>query len=223
MRPIRSKLLRRLVAIFLLGALSACVSPTQNITEPRAWEQALSSGKQSVVIGRIEWLEHGKARRIGKGLTQFSVTPMLLRMEDKSRTKGELDENGAFIWALQPGTYVIYRINYRDPWSGNYFMVPKVAFRVPETGKIYYVGTLRADFASKRDIIGGLSGLVKVSVEDRSQRGGTALAEGLGMPPKEVQTSLMVHDAKLPRTIDTTAEFNLAVQILNAIGFGLSH
>jgi hypothetical protein len=218
-----ARLLHGLVILFLAGAVGACVAPTQNLKERGNCDQALSSGNKSIVFGRVQWLEHGEEKKIGKGLFDFSISPNLLRMEDKSKTYGEVDENGTFVWSLEPGIYVINRINYRDPWSGNYFMVPKVAFRVPDKGKIYYIGTLRADFAYKRDLIGGLSGQVKVTIEDQGQRDNAAIAETLGIMPKDVEKSLMVHDERLPRTIDTTEEFNMAVQTLNAILFGLSH
>jgi len=218
-----AQLLQGLIILCLVSAISACVAPTQNIKERGGWKQAVSSGVTSAVFGRIQWLEHGNEKKIGKGLFDFLVTPILLRMEDRSRTYGEVDENGEFVWALEPGTYVINRINYRDPWSGNYFMVPQVAFRVPDKGKIYYIGTLKADFASKRDLIGGLSGRVKVMIEDQGEGGYPAIAEKLDMMPKNIEKSLMVHEQGLPRTIDTTEEFNTALRILNAIFLGLSH
>jgi len=226
MRTSRMKLtrtVRGLVMPCLAIVVTACGTQTQDIKAHRDWKQALSSGTTSVVFGRIQWLEHGEPRQIGTGLFDFSVSPNLLRIEDKWKTHAEADRNGTFVWALEPGIYVINRINYRDPWSGNYFMVPKVAFRVPDKGQIYYVGTLSADFASKRDLIGGLSGQVTVAIKDQLQEDEQAISKPLGALPKNVQKSLMVHDEDLPGTLDTTKEFNMAVRVLNAIFFGLSH
>lgn len=214
---------RWLVAVVAVGLLSACVTTTPNLTAHGNPKEALSSGDTSVVFGRIQWMEHGKEKPIGKGLFAFSVTPNLLRIDDKSRLRGEVDTNGEFMWTLKPGIYVINKIDYRDPWSGNYFTVPQVAFRVPQNGHVYYLGTLRAEFASKRDFIGGLSGRVKIQILDNAPTGYGATARKLGISPKKIEKSLMVHVSGLPRTIDTTKEFNLTVQVLNAVFFGLSH
>lgn len=218
-----AQLLVRLIILSLVGTISACgIAPTKNIKERSDWVQAIATGNKSVVFGRMQWLEHGEEKQIGKGLFEFSVSPILLRMEDRSKTIGEVDENGEFVWTLDPGTYVINRINYRDPWSGNYFIVPQVALRVPDKGKIYYIGTLKSDFASKRDLIGGLSGQVKVVIEDQGEGGYAAFAKKSEVIPTNIEKSLMVHEQNLPRTIDTTTEFNMALRILNAIFFGLS-
>ena len=218
-----TKLLQVLIILFLVTAISSCVTPTQNIKERGDLKQAVSSGNASVVFGRIQWLEHGNEKKIGKGVFDFSVTPNLFRMEDSSRTYGEVDENGEFTWALAPGTYVINKIAYRDTWSGNYFMVPQVAFRVPDKGKIYYIGTLKADFASKRDFIGGLSGQVKIVIKDQEEVDYAAVAKKLDLMPNNIDKSLMIHEQGLPRTMDTTEEFNNALIILNAIFFGVPH
>ncbi|RMH39663.1 MAG: hypothetical protein D6694_10945 [Gammaproteobacteria bacterium] len=216
------RLLRSIVILGLCTALISCVAPAQDIKGPSDLDQVLSSGKKSAVFGRIQWLENGKEKRIEKGLFNFSVSPNLLRMDDRSKIHGEVDENGYFVWSLEPGIYVIYRINYHDPWSGNYFIVPKVAFSVPEKGRIYYIGTLKMDFAPKRDLIGGLSGRVKVRIEDQGQKDNAAIVQKIGAVTHDIEKSLMVHKASLPTTIDTTDEFNLAMRILNAILFGVS-
>ena len=215
-------LLRVLVILCLASSTGGCAAPVQNIKENGGWEQALASGNSSVVFGRIKWIEDGSEKKSGKGLLDFWISPTLLRIEDRSETHAELDEDGTFVWALEPGTYVINRINYRDTWSGNYFMVPKVAFRVPEKGRVYYVGTLRADFSSERDLIGGLSGRVRVTIEDHGRRDRAAILQHPGIA-NDFEKSLMVQDERLPRTIDTTEEFNVAVKVLNAVLLGLSY
>lgn len=214
---------RWLVALTAAALLSACFSTTPNLKEQGNAGQALSSADTSVVFGRIRWTEHGTEKTFGKGLFGSSITPNLLRIEDKSRIRADVDKNGEFIWKLKPGIYVINKIDYRDSWSGNYFTVPQVAFRVPEAGKVYYIGTLEVDFASKRDLIGGLSGQVRSRVVDNAPRGYDATARELGIQPDPIDKSLMVHVSGLPGTIDTTKEFNVTVQLLNAVFFGLSH
>ncbi len=130
-----------------------------------------------------------------------------------------MDEEGRFIWQLETGTYVINRIDYRDPWSGNYFFVPKVGFRVDKSEAAYYIGTLRADFAIERDLIGGVSGVARFEVVDEFVDTADSHSEEFGS--LEVSKSLMVRDERLPTTIDTTPEFNLAIQILNAVLQGM--
>lgn len=216
------RLLRLLIIFCLANVISACVvpMPTQNINEHNKWEQELSSGNKSLVFGRIQWIEHGKETKIGKGLFAFSISPTIFRMEDKSKTRGSVDENGAFVWALEPGLYVINTIDYHYFWSehGDHSIVPKVAFRVPVKGKIYYIGTLRVDFASKHNVFSGdLYGQMKVTIEDQGQRDNPAIAENQGLMPKDVEKSLMVHDVDLPYAIDTTEQLNKTQRILNYI------
>lgn len=211
---------RSLAVALLAGVMAACATSTENIQEQGGAKAALAAGEESIVVGRIRWLENGEERKIGSGMFQFSISPVLLRMEDRSKIKTSVDENGAFAWALKPGIYVINRINYRDPWSGNYFMVPKVAFRVSEKGKLYYVGTLMVDFKPKRDLIGGLSGEMKIAIRDQSPEDEGVLTRNLGVDAS-VEKSLMIHDRDLPSTIDTTQEYQMTLQILNALFFGL--
>ncbi len=218
-----ARLLVRLIILFLVGAISACVAPIKNVKERSELVQAVTSGNKSVVFGRIQWLENGEEKKIGNGTFEFSISPILLRMEDRSKTNAEVDENGEFVWILDPGTYVINRINYRDPWSGKYFMVPQVALHVPEKGKIYYIGTLKSDFASKRDFIGGQSGQFKLMIVDQSEGSYAAFAKKSEIIQTNIEKSLMVHEQNLPRTIDTTTEFNITLRILNAIFLGMSH
>ena len=142
--------IRGLIFLFLVGAAGGCATTAENIRATGDWEQARTTESASVVFGRIQWLENGEEKKIGSGMFEFHVRPGLLHLTDKTRHFGDVDENGEFAWVLEPGMYAIFRINYRDPWSGNYFFVPKAGFQVPEKGKVYYVGKLKVDFAPKR-------------------------------------------------------------------------
>ena len=84
----------------------------------------------------------------------MSVTPHLIKIEDKTRIIGQVSDGGQFVWSLKPGKYFIYKMHYRDSWSGNYFVIPKVAFEVPKKGNSYYIGTLKCEFEPKRDFLG---------------------------------------------------------------------
>jgi hypothetical protein len=217
-----TKILFRLLASLLLAcALTSCISTAKNLTHDKATTQtALSEGK-SVVFGRIHWLENGKEKKIGRGMFDFYIKPSLLRLEDKSRTLCDVGENGEFVWALSPGTYVINRMEYRDTWSGNYFFLPQIAFRISEPQKTYYIGTLEAEVETKRDFIGGLSMKANFFIVDQSDQAYHDNAAQNGVDQDSIVKALMVHEKGLPRTFDTTAEYNIGLQLLNAIFMGM--
>jgi len=204
----------------LLLGFSGCMTTAVNIET--ASELSRVDKSRSIVFGRIEWFENGKEKEFGKGPLAFSVTPHLMKMEDKSRIIGEVDKEGRFVWSLEKGIYLIHKMAYRDPWSGNYFIVPKVAFRVPEGGGVVYIGILRGEFQPKRDLIGGLSGKVDFTVEDEFDRDSSNYQRAFGGSSKIIESSLMIQSSRLPETVETTAEFNLAVSIINAILYGVS-
>jgi len=206
-----------LVAFLIVG----CVPATkENLSAQTDWRQALSGTEESIVTGRIEWMENGEHKKNEKMLGGFRLlTPSLLRLEDKEKIIVELNENGHFAWQLSPGTYIFNRINYRDSWSGNYYFVPKTAFKIDQSGLAYYVGTLHADFSKERDFIGGVSGVVRFEIRDEYEDAETH--QTTGFKSIEVKKALMVRDENLPRTLDTTEGFNLTIQILNAIFMGM--
>jgi hypothetical protein len=176
----------------------------------------------SLVFGRIQWVEDGEEKVIGSGLVTFSVAPQLLRVEDRKRILGEIDEKGRFIWALEKGTYVINKLDYRDPWTGNYVLVPKIGFRVPENGKAYPLGTLRAECNNKRNFLGSLAGAkVKFSVTNSTEADIADFMKKFPGTNCENGPPLFVHDNRLPQTFDTSADFALAMQILQAIITGI--
>ena len=78
---------------------------------------------------------------------------------------------------------------------------------------------MKTDFAIERDLIGGVSGIARFTIEDESDNAGEIYSEGYRS--LEVSKSLMVRDEMLPTTIDTKADFQLAIQILNAVLMGM--
>ena len=98
-----------------------------------------------------------------------------------------------------------------------------MAFDVPGNGKIYYIGTLKCEFEPKRDLISGVSGGVEFSILDEDDINFSNFHERFSITPKEIEKSLMIHDSRLPRAIETTKEFNLAVSIINAVLLGISY
>ena len=202
-------------------ALIGCATTVTNIETTDKLNQ-IEKGS-SIVFGQIKWLENGENKDIGEKFLAMSVTPHLMEMENQKRIIGKVNDGGQFVWSLAPGKYFIYKMEYRDPWSGSYFIVPKVAFDVPRSGKVYYIGTLRCEFKPKRDLIGGLYGGVKFSILDEDGINFSNFQERFGITSKEIEKSLMIHDLRLPRTIETTKEYTLAVSIINAILLGISY
>jgi hypothetical protein len=207
--------MRSLPALLLL-AVAGCAS-TDHIDEASEWAAALARKDHSIVFGRIRWMEHGKECEIGDGYTSMSITPHLTRMEDEQRITGEVDEGGHFVWSLEPGAYLMHMIVYRDPWSGTNQLVPKVAFAVREKGRVYYVGTLNADFAKERNFLGQVGGNVRLWVTDENAKETVRLRDELGLGPQAVEPALMRRDERLPLNIETTAGFRLAQHILWSI------
>lgn len=214
----RLLLLIALIPLLVIG----CYTKATNISSSSELQQAKTGDSDSIIFGRIKWIEKGEEKKIGKGVFSMSVTPHLMRMDDKARIFGEVSEEGSFVWSLKKGSYFIHKMAYRDPWSGNYFVVPKVAFNVPENGKVFYVGTLLAEFTPKRDFIGGLSGQVKFTIVDEENNYYPDFEKKFNINSNDINKSLMVHDQRLPRSVETTESYNLAISIMNAILFGLS-
>lgn len=176
--------------ISLALVLSGCATTATNIKEASELNQV---GKDSsIVFGRILWLENGKAKKIGKGILAMSLLPLLIKMEDKTRIKGEVTEGGNFVWSLKAGAYRIHRIGYRDPWTGNYYVDLNVAFSVPENGKVYYVGILRSEFEKKRFLGIGLSGEVRFTIQDEGDRDFVEFQDKFNIPSKDIKKSLMI-------------------------------
>ena len=199
--------------------LIGCATTAKNIKTSEKLSQV--EMESSIIYGQIKWLENGEEKNIGKKLLGMSVTPHLIKIEDKSRIIGEVSDGGQFVWSLKPGKYFIYKMLYRDSWSGNYFVIPKVAFDVPGNGKVYYIGTLKCEFEPKRNFLGMVSGGVEFSILDEDDIHFSNFQEKFSITPKEIEKSLMIHDSRLPKAIETTKEFNLAVSIINALLLGL--
>ncbi|MCL4744441.1 MAG: hypothetical protein KJZ83_03395 [Burkholderiaceae bacterium] len=216
----QTKLARFPILVWLAFVFSGCATSAKNIESSSEMSQA--NGNTSIVFGQIEWFEKGEKKKIGKGLMAMSVSPHLMRMEDKTRVVGEVSEGGQFTWSLGAGTYLLHKMAYRDPWSGNYFVAPQIAFRIPANGAVYYIGTLRCEFEPKRDLIGGLSGGVKFSIRDNWDQDYASFLRKATISVKSAEKSLMIHEPRLPRTVETTAEFSLAARIINAILFGVT-
>jgi hypothetical protein len=208
----RRKFLQLMAATPL--ALSGCET-AEMIETSGDMAAAREDAATSVVFGRVLWIENGTERTLDQSIFGWSLSPRLLRLEDRRYMNGTFDPGGRFRWSLPPGTYVIDRINYRDPMTGNYFIVPKVAFQIPAAGQIYYVGTLRADATTDRGFL-GVSGATDFSIIDNYRSEARNFQTLVGAPPSQVTKRLMKQDDSLPDSIDNSAEAQVAITLLGA-------
>jgi hypothetical protein len=198
-----------LLLLFLIAIAAGGCTTTATFTDTA--REGIGAGR-SVIFGRLLWMENGEERRFGVGLTPITVLPQLVKLDDATRTGGELDRDGFFLWTLEKGTYIIGNIRYGDAWSGNLTFAPRIAFRVPENGKAYSVGTLKAEFEPERDLANGISGPARFSVVDTSEEDMEGFrAENANVPPEK---SLMVHDPRLPGKLETLSDFTQAARVL---------
>lgn len=205
-----------LSGFFAGGALALAGCQTTELIDSEAdYEDARQEAGQSVVFGHVRWVENGIERPIDQGVFGWSISPRLRRLEDNTYIQGSFDPGGRFRWSLPPGTYVIDRINYRDPMTGNYIIVPKVAISVPAAGRTFYAGTLRADAATDRDFF-GVSGAIEFKIVDEYRSEARNFQSIVGVPPNQVEKRLMVQDDRLPDSFDNSAEAQVAITLLGA-------
>ena len=80
--------------------------------------------------------------------------------------------------------------------GGAFHYAPKVTFQVPEIGRIYYAGTLRADLSrSRRDQFRGEPGTMSFSVHDDYVSELQNFCAVTGIDPNQVEKRLMAQHA----------------------------
>ena len=210
------------LSMLLVLFLSGCVPATGPNIKSASELSQISEKDSSIVFGKIEWMENGEKKVFKEeGLMGTWIKPNLMNMEDKSKIQCDISEGGEFVWSLPPGKYLMHKIHYRDSWSGSYFIVPKIAFNIPKKGQIYYIGSLKGDSQTKRDLIGGLSGRTKFTVLDNYNSDVRNFKKKFNVSSKKIKKSIMIHDERLPQTPETTAEYNVAMSLLSAILMGM--
>jgi hypothetical protein len=213
------KVVSLLTIVSIMWIIYGCA--TKNITGGDAWDKASESTETSVVFGRLLWIEDGVEKKhpsIWADKDKSAMNIELLHLEERTWSNAFVDVKGKFAWSLKPGLYVIKRIVIPDTWSSSEFLVPKVGFLVPEKGKIYDIGVLKAHF--KRNIFGELSTKAEFSITDQGTDRYTTIAQNLGKTVNDIEKSYMVYDENLPTTYGTTSEYMWAIDILiNAIIF----
>ncbi len=210
------------LSALLVLFLSGCVPTAEPNIKSASELSKIAEKDSSIVFGKIEWIENGEKKIFKEdGLMGTWIKPNLMNMGDETKIQCDIGEKGEFVWSLPPGKYLMHKIHYRDSWSGSYFIVPKVAFIVPKKGQVYYLGTLKSESQTKRDLIGGLSGRTKFTIQDNYNQDVRSFKKKFGTSSKKIKKSLMIHDQRLPLTPETTAGYNTAMNLLNVIFMGM--
>lgn len=211
-----------LLVVAFLQAGCETVPSNRSLHDSADLMRARSDATRSVVIGRIEWREHGEQQATKVGPLSTSFAPAMLRMGDKTRIVGGLESDGRFAWSLQPGKYFLYKMAYHDAWSGEGQFNLKYAFNVPRAGEIYYVGMLEVKFTPKRKLLGELIGSpASFAVRDMSDRDLPEFQRSLNLPLDEVHKSLMVWNSSLPAGVDTNKELTQVNAVMDAMFGGV--
>lgn len=126
-----------------------------------------------------------------------------------------------FFTLLPKGTYIIHRLDWFDPWDGQHWIVPKVAFQVADSQHSYYLGTLVVNIRAKRDIIGGLwvKGVTSY-IEDEEDEAMEAFRKRYPDQEVKLAKALMIHDPSIPRMIGLESQ-RLLLDVLRSLHFGL--
>ena len=134
----------------------------------------------------------------------------------------KIEKDGSFFALLPKGTYIIYQLDWWDPWAGMHWLVPKIAFRVVDGGpQLYYLGTLSVDIKAKRDIIGGLRvKKVAIDIEDEEHKAMEVFHNRYPDQEIKVVKALMIHDPKIPG-IEELENKRLLQDVLNSLYFGV--
>ena len=192
-------LILAVITLFLAGcgptAKYTTVKYIKNIEE---LAQARVLEEYSIVFGRIKWIEAGKEKKV-------VAIPHLLKLEDEAKITCQVSKEGDFVWSLEKGTYIMNVIEYRA-WTGTKLFNPKVVFYVPESGKVYYIGTLRAEFVPK--------GEIRFSILNEVERDWAEFQNKFSITSTEFEKNLMVRDPRLPDTIGTTKSDLLLLDLL---------
>ena len=188
--------MRALIILCLATTLvGGCASTIPSVKDRAEWTQAISSGNQSLVIGRMQLVVNGEEKKLGKGWFYGPpLMPILLRTDDGWVTNGELNESGEIIWTVNPGTYVINKIIIDQ-----YHMETNVTFRVPNKGQVYYIGSLKLNHALIRDLLGyPVQNYWDIVIEDQGVVAYAAVAKELDIVESKIQKQLMVYTGSAP-------------------------
>jgi hypothetical protein len=124
----RKFILRTLI---LLLVLPGC-APRINLKKAPPGTTVLSSGEDVLIFGGIRWIENGKNKK-------RTIILRVLRAEDSKTGTIRVEKDGRFFTLLPKGNYIIHRLDWFDPWDGQHWIVPKVAFQVADSQHSYYL------------------------------------------------------------------------------------
>jgi hypothetical protein len=202
-----------LITLIFLLVLPGC-APRINVKKAPPGTTVLSSGEDVLIFGGIRWIENGKNKK-------RTIILRVLRAEDSKTGTIRVEKDGRFFTLLPRGTYIIHRFDWFDPWDGQHWIVPKVAFQVADSQHSYYLGVLVVNISAKRDIIGGLwvKGVTSY-IEDEEDEAMEAFRKRYSDQEVKVAKALMIHDPSIPRMTDLESQ-RLLLDVLRSLHFGL--
>lgn len=183
-----------LLSIIMMLILSGCASGAAKKAPPST--PLASLGDNALVFGNLKWFENDENKR-------RTISLGIMRAEDMKKGTIKVEKDGRFYAVVPKGTYIIHRIDWRDPWDGPHWFVPQVSFKIANNQHAYYVGTLVVEIETARDILGSL--LIKgVTVHIEDEEGAAMEAFNIKYPNQEIEIAktLMVHDTSIPRIED---------------------
>jgi hypothetical protein len=207
-----------IIALLVLSVLAAC-APRVRQAPPGA---SLSSlGEDVLAFGRIRWIQNFEERKTYSNPLGWNVSLKVVRIEDMKTGRIGVENDGRFFALLPKGTYIVRRIDWRDPWDGPHWLMTKLAFQVAPDHHAYYLGTVVVDIKTERDIIGGLH--VKdweLSIEDEADGAMESLRTRHPGQEVEVAKSLIFSDPSIPDIDELTRQEMLLDEVLRSLQFG---
>ena len=197
-----------------------------NLKKAGATETFDFTKKEAFVCGKLIFIEDGKEvgsyglfDTPGPELFHAGSGKTMNRVQLAGLFKEAFREDGSFCWKIPRGNYMFNRINRFGAAREDHFVYPQTSFSVPYGADAYYIGTLKIHIAVKRNFFGEKSVGKMLSVEVVNDSGGSRQILTSVIPDftGTVETSLMVHSASLPRTVQTgSSGMENWAQILNA-------
>lgn len=117
---------------------------------------AASLGQDILVYGRLRWLDNDEERTEYRSTWGWNVWFPYFRTQDAQSGRFFVEEDGSFTWRIPKGSYLFYRIDFRDAWDGMHYVEPKVSFEATNSAQAICLGTLVINLKSRRDLIGKL-------------------------------------------------------------------
>ena len=208
-----------LFTTILIGCQSiSLIDPIGTITTAPQSITATDLNNETLVFGRIRWIQNNEERTDYKSAYGWNIWPQYYRIEDEENGTLGVTENGYFTWRLPKGTYIAYQLKWFDSWDGLHRLPLRLAFQAPEAQKAYCVGTIIVDLQAKRDLIGGLwIENWKLELDDTCDHDLKWFQERHVNIDIPIEKSLLIYNTEIPENIqglekkDNVADFMRAI------------